>query len=127
MFEVVLSNRFRKDLKLAAKRGLRLDELNAIVEQLAAGQTLPERNRDHALTGDYIGFRECHIRPDWVLIYEVREAELVPLSSFSCSVPVRIPICLISRFKAAPPRGCFLFCPATTGLGDRSASWANMA
>lgn len=71
MFEVVLSNRFRKDLKLAAKRGLRLDELNAIVEQLAAGQTLPERNRDHALTGDYIGFRECHIQPDWLLVYRV--------------------------------------------------------
>lgn len=71
MFEVVLSNRFRKDLKLAAKWGLRLDELNAIVEQLAAGQTLPERNRDHALTGDYIGFRECHIRPDWLLVYRV--------------------------------------------------------
>ena len=61
MFEVVLSNRFRKDLKLAAKRGLRLDELNAIVDQLAAGQPLPERNRDHALTGDYIGFRECEV------------------------------------------------------------------
>ena len=71
MFEVVLSNRFRKDLKLAAKRGLRLDELNAIVEQLAAGQTLPERNRDHALTGDYIGCREGHIRPDWLLVYRV--------------------------------------------------------
>ena len=71
MFEVVLSNRFRKDLKLAAKRGLRLDELNTIVNQLAAGQTLPERNRDHALTGDYIGFRECHIRPDWLLVYRV--------------------------------------------------------
>lgn len=71
MFEVVLSNRFRKDLKLAAKRGLRLDELNAIVNQLAAGQTLPERNRDHSLTGDYIGFRECHIRPDWLLVYRV--------------------------------------------------------
>ena len=71
MFEVVLSNRFRKDLKLAAKRGLRLDELNAIVEQPAAGQTLPERTRDHALTGDYIGFRECHIRPDWLLVYRV--------------------------------------------------------
>ena len=54
-------------------------------------------------------------------------AWMVTLSSFSCSVPVRIPICLISRFKAAPPRGCFLFCPATTGSGDRSASWANMA
>ena len=62
MLDVVLSNRFKKDLKLAAKRGLDLDALNAIVDQLAAGQPLPDKNRDHALTGDYIGFRECHIR-----------------------------------------------------------------
>ena len=66
MLDVVLSNRFKKDLKLAAKRGLDLDALNAIVDQLAAGQPLPDKNRDHALTGDYIGFRECHIRPDWL-------------------------------------------------------------
>ena len=79
MLEVVLSNRFKKDLKLAARRGLPLDELNTVVDWLAAGQALPDRNRDHALTGDYIGFRECHIRPDWVLIYEVREVELVLL------------------------------------------------
>ena len=58
MFEIVLSNRFKKDLKLAAKRGLALEELNAVVEQLSAGQSLPDKNRDHALTGDYIGFRE---------------------------------------------------------------------
>ena len=63
MLEVVLSNRFKKDLKLAARRGLPLDELNTVVDWLAAGQALPDRNRDHALTGDYIGFRECHIRP----------------------------------------------------------------
>ena len=59
MLEVVLSNRFKKDLKLAARRGLPLDELNTVVD------------RDHALTGDYIGFRECHIRPDWLLVYRV--------------------------------------------------------
>ena len=64
MLDVVLSNRFKKDLKLAAKRGLDLDALNTIVDQLAAGQPLPDKNRDHALTGDSIGFRECHIRPD---------------------------------------------------------------
>lgn len=77
MFEVVLSNRFKKDLKLAAKRGLALEELNAVVEQLAAGQPLPDKNRDHALTGDYIGFRECHIRPDWLLIYRVDGEDLL--------------------------------------------------
>ena len=51
--------------------GLPLDELNTVVDWLAAGQALPDRNRDHALTGDYIGFRECHIRPDWLLVYRV--------------------------------------------------------
>ena len=69
MFEVVLSNRFRKDLKLAAKRGYALDLLNDIVDRLARGEALPAKNRDHTLTGDYIGYRECHIQPDWLLIY----------------------------------------------------------
>ena len=57
MLDVVLSNRFKKDLKLAAKRGMNLAELDAIVEQLAAQLPLPDKNRDHALTGDYIGYR----------------------------------------------------------------------
>ena len=69
MYEVVLSNRFRKDLKLAAKRGCDLALLNDIVDRLARRETLPAKNRDHNLTGDYIGFRECHIQPDWLLIY----------------------------------------------------------
>ena len=74
MLEVVLSNRFKKDLKLAARRGLPLDELNTVVDWLAAGQALPDRNRDHALTGDYIGFRGGPMRParpDWLLVYRV--------------------------------------------------------
>jgi addiction module toxin, relE/stbE family len=47
------------------------------VDQLAAQQPLPEKNRDHDLTGDYIGFRECHIRPDWLLIYRVDGEQLM--------------------------------------------------
>ena len=97
MLEVVLSNRFKKDLKLAVRRGLPLDELNTVVDWLAAGQALPDRNRDHALTGDYIGFRECHIRPDCARSFTVWTAMLL---SFSCSVPVRIRICLIRIFPA---------------------------
>ena len=47
------------------------------MDQLAAQQPLPEKNRDHDLTGDYIGFRECHIRPDWLLIYRVDGEQLM--------------------------------------------------
>lgn len=77
MLDVVLSNRFKKDLKLAAKRGLDLAELETVVNRLAAQQPLPDKNRDHSLTGDYIGFRECHIRPDWLLVYRVEGEDLV--------------------------------------------------
>ena len=77
MFEIVLSNRFRKDLKLAAKRGYDLDLLNGIVDRLARGEALPAKNRDHTLTGDYIGYRECHIQPDWLLIYRTDEDALM--------------------------------------------------
>lgn len=77
MYEVVLSNCFRKDLKLAAKRGCDLALLNSIVDRLAQGETLPAKHRDHSLTGDYIGFRECHIQPDWLLIYRTEGEALM--------------------------------------------------
>ena len=77
MYEVVLSNRFRKDLKLATKRGCDLALLNSIVDRLAQGETLPAKHRDHSLTGDYIGFRECHIQPDWLLIYRTEGEALM--------------------------------------------------
>ena len=77
MYEVVLSNRFRKDLKLAAKRGCDLALLNSIVDRLAQGETLPAKHRDHSLAGDYIGFRECHIQPDWLLIYRTEGEALM--------------------------------------------------
>ena len=76
MLSIVLSNRFKKDLKRAKKRGLDLDLLEEVVDQLAKCVPLPEKNRDHALTGDYIGFRECHVAPDWLLVYRVEDEEL---------------------------------------------------
>ena len=77
MLNVVLSNRFKKDLKAAAKRGYNLALLDETINTLASRQTLPEKNRDHSLSGDYIGFRECHILPDWLLIYRVDNDDLL--------------------------------------------------
>ena len=69
MLKIVPSNQFRKDLKTAAKRGLVLEELHTVVNMLAAQKKLSAKYHDHSLTGDYRGFRECHIRPDWLLVY----------------------------------------------------------
>lgn len=77
MLDIVLSNQFRKDLKLASKRGYNLDLLNEVVDKIAAGTALPVKNRDHELTGNYIGFRECHIQPDWLLVYKIDNNELI--------------------------------------------------
>ena len=77
MLEVVLSNRFKKDLKLAARRGYDFDLLDEVVEKLSRKELLPEKNKDHALSGDYAGCRECHIAPDWLLVYKIREDEIV--------------------------------------------------
>lgn len=77
MLNVVASNRFRKDLKLAIRRGYPMEQLEAVVDKLAAQEPLDERYRDHLLTGNFAGFRECHIAPDWLLVYQVRENELI--------------------------------------------------
>ncbi len=76
MLDIVLSNTFRKDLKITAKRGYDLDLLNNVIEKPANRETLEKKYRDHALTGNYIGFRECHIQPDWLLIYRINNNEL---------------------------------------------------
>ena len=69
--EIVPSVQFRKDLKLAQKRGLDLAKLTTVIDALADGEALASSYRDHALTGGYVGFRECHIQPDWLLMYRV--------------------------------------------------------
>ena len=71
------STRFKRDLKAARKRGLDMDLLDAVVDLLTKGVTLPSKYRDHPLVGNYSSFRECHIAPDWLLIYRVEDGELV--------------------------------------------------
>ncbi len=76
MLDVVLSNQFKKDLKLMNRRGVNLDLLDYVVNKLANNEELEEKYYDHALTGNYVGFRECHIKPDWLLIYRINDNEL---------------------------------------------------
>ena len=76
MLSIVLSNQFKRDLKQIAKRGYDLTLLDDVVNKLATFKTLDERFQDHSLTGKYIGYRECHIKPDWLLIYRINEKEL---------------------------------------------------
>ena len=66
---LVMTSQFKKDLKRARKRGLPIKELEAVVDMILEGADLPPKHRDHLLSGDYTGFRECHIHPDWLLIY----------------------------------------------------------
>ena len=74
---VKFTTQFKKDYKLAMKRGLKMNFLEDIVEKLSMGEVLPDKNKDHALTGNWIGFRECHIQPDWLLVYRMENDVLV--------------------------------------------------
>ena len=75
-YEIVPSNQFRKDLKLAQKRGYDLDKIKTVIT-LANGETLEAKYRDHWLSGDYGGYRECHIQPDWLLVYQIDGNRLI--------------------------------------------------
>ncbi|MGO9464452.1 MAG: type II toxin-antitoxin system YafQ family toxin [Isosphaeraceae bacterium] len=68
---VDVATQFGRDMKRLEKRGKDMDKLHAIVEALRTRQPLPPKNRDHALSGKWNGFRDCHVEPDWVLIYEL--------------------------------------------------------
>lgn len=70
------TKQFSKDVKRVARRGKDLEKLRQIVLTLARDGTLDVRHRDHALTGEWKGARDCHIEPDWILIYTSTEAEL---------------------------------------------------
>ena len=75
-YTIRTTTQFKKDLKTMQKRGYDLHLLSEIIELLANGQQLPAKNRDHSLSGNFVGCRECHITPDWLLIYEITEKEL---------------------------------------------------
>ena len=80
-YSLHLSKRYWKDLKLARKRGLEENLLNDIVRKLLDDEPLPPKNRNHMLHGDYDGFWECHISPDWLLIY-MKDTEIHIISLF---------------------------------------------
>ena len=69
MYQVKFTTAYKKAYKLMKKRGLDISLLDEVVGLLRQGRQLEERYRDHGLTGDLAGFRECHIKPDWLLIY----------------------------------------------------------
>lgn len=79
MRTIFFGGQYKKDLKRARKRNLPEEELNNVIFMLADDQVLPPANRDHALTGDYAGTRECHIKPDWLLIYSKEDEESVKI------------------------------------------------
>ena len=74
---IVVTGQFRRDYKQAMKSGMKIELLDDVIRLLAQGDTLPEKNRDHALTGDRAGHRECHILPDWLLVYRIENDILV--------------------------------------------------
>jgi len=77
MKKISRTNRFKKDVKKMKKRGKSFDVFKKIVQQLAQGEPLDKKFRDHKLIGNYVGARECHIEPDWLLIYEDHDDELI--------------------------------------------------
>lgn len=77
MYKLIISSRCKKDLKLAKKQGRDMDRFFLVVDMLANKQILPEEFKDHALTGNYTNCRECHINPDWLLIYRIYENDVV--------------------------------------------------
>jgi len=76
MLDIVASNQFKRDLRLARKRGFQIEALRLVVNTLANQQTLDAKYRDHELRGQYSGFRECHVAPDWLLIYRIEDDAL---------------------------------------------------
>ena len=77
MYSIRPTTKFQKDLKRIEKRGYNISLLTEVIKKLANGEQLPEKNKDHNLQGEYTGCRECHITPDWLLIYEIAGNELI--------------------------------------------------
>ena len=79
MIKVRYSAKFKKDFKIIIKRGYNISLFEEVLTLLREEKTLPEKYNDHALKGDYSGHRECHITPDWLLIYK-KENDMITLS-----------------------------------------------
>ena len=77
MYKIVYTNRMKKDAKLMKRRGKDLDKLINVLSLLASGNPLPVQCRDHQLNGNLHDFRECHIEPDWLILYQIYEYTLI--------------------------------------------------
>ena len=75
-YKVAASSRFKRDVKRLARRGYNIEILKGIVLQLADGEILPPKNEDHPLKGKWAKYRECHVTPDWLLVYKVDNGTL---------------------------------------------------
>ncbi|MBM3701296.1 MAG: type II toxin-antitoxin system YafQ family toxin [Actinobacteria bacterium] len=71
------TTQFRKDFKLCIKRGYNMKQLKSIMKLLESGKELPEKNKDHSLTGNYLDCRECHVQFDWLLIYQLLDSGII--------------------------------------------------
>ena len=76
MLRIVYTNQFRRDYKRIQKRGQEMEKLKAIITLLISGEPLPEKYKDHPLQGNFKGVRDCHIAPDWILLYVIVDDEL---------------------------------------------------
>lgn len=79
------TSQFKRDVKRMQRQGRELEKLKGVLETLVKGQPLAEKHRDHVLVGQYKGTRECHIEPDWLVIYELAETEIVLIRTGSHS------------------------------------------
>lgn len=77
MLTLRVTGQFKKDYKRCKKRGMDMDLLREVIDKLLEERILEEKYRDHGLVGNYIGFRECHIQPDWLLIYRADKETLI--------------------------------------------------
>jgi len=76
-YKTRFTNEMKRQVKLMIKRGKDINKLDCVIKILASGCRLPEKYKDHSLSGNYFGYRECHIEPDWLLVYKIIENELI--------------------------------------------------
>lgn len=79
MYNLRFTNKIQRNIKLMKKRGKNLEKLKTVLKLLQEGKELPAKYKDHALSGNYTDCRECHIEPDWLLVYEIINEELIIL------------------------------------------------
>lgn len=76
-YDIQRTSSFKRDYKLIKKRGYDISKLKTVITIIAEGNEIPATYRDHALSGNWLGYRELHIEPDWLLVYRIYENQLI--------------------------------------------------